>query len=146
VQAGSIQEAVLSDQDAGSGELLTHWLKEAGRRAQSKAKAQEGAAADVDDTYNSPASLHRYLEELAGRKLETHAQVLEFLKEAAGNQPHGYREYERRRMVREVVLILVLALSYLHFYFWEVQLQIAALNSVNVFIPAPESRAPKTRS
>ena len=146
MQPGSIRELALSDDDAGGGELLTHWLKEAGRRVQSKAKAQDGAAADGDDTYNAPASLHRYLEELAGRKLQTHAQVLEFLKQAAGSQPHGYREYERRRMVREVVLILVLALSYLHFYFWEVQLQIAALNSVNVFIPAPESRAPKTRS
>lgn len=144
MHAGLIREAALSDDETGSGELLTHWLKEAGRRAQSKAQA--GDAADGDDTYNSPASLHRYLEELAGRKLQTHAQVLEFLKEAAGSQPQGYREHERRRMVREVVLIVVLALSYLHFYFWEVQLQIAALNSVNVFVPAPQSKTRKTQS
>jgi len=134
----------LSGNNEGGGEVLAQWLKEAGRRAQSP--SQDEAAAERDDTYNSPASLHRYLEELAGRKLPTHAQVLEFLKEVAGSQPQGYREHERRRMVREVALIVLLAISYLHFYYWEVQLQIAALNSVNVFIPASESRSKKLNS
>ena len=122
----------------GDGETLAQWLKEAGGRAQSKVQGE--AVADGDDTYNSPASLHRYVEELAGRKLQTHAEVLEFLKEVAGSQPRGYREHERRRMVREVALIALLAVSYLHFYYWEVQLEIAALNSVNVVIPAPDAR------
>ena len=134
----------MSGNNEGGGEVLAQWLKEAGRRAQSP--SQDEAAAERDDTYNSPASLHRYLEELAGRKLPTHAQVLEFLKEVAGSQPQGYREHERRRMVREVALIVLLAISYLHFYYWEVQLQIAALNSVNVFIPASESRSKKLNS
>lgn len=125
----------------GDGEILAQWLKEAGRRAQTR--VPDGAAADGDDTYNSPASLHRYVEELAGRKLRTHAEVLEFLKEVAGSQPRGYREHERRRMVREVALIVLLALSYLHFYYWEVQLEIAALNSVKVVVPAVEARAKK---
>lgn len=122
----------------GDGEILAQWLKEAGRRAQTRVHDD---AADGDDTYNSPASLHRYVEDLAGRKLQTHGAVLEFLKEVAGSQPQGHREHERRRMVREVVLIAVLALSYLHFYYWEVQLEIAALNSVKVVIPAAEARA-----
>jgi hypothetical protein len=134
----------LSGNEVGSGEELADWLKEAGRRAQSR--AHDDAAAERDDTYNSPASLHRYLEELAGRKLQTHAEVLEFLKEAAGSQPQGYREHERRRMVREVALIALLAISYLHFYYWEVQLEIAALNSVNVIVPAPEARSKKLSS
>jgi len=72
--------------------------------------------------------------------------VLEFLKEVAGSQPRGYREHERRRMVREVALIVLLAISYLHFYYWEVQLEIAALNSVNVVIPAPEARPKRISS
>ncbi|MEX2241241.1 MAG: hypothetical protein WD775_11190 [Burkholderiales bacterium] len=134
----------MSGDNEGGGEMLAQWLKEAGRRAQSRAQSE--AAADGDDTYNSPASLHRYLEELAGRKLLTHAQVLEFLKEVAGSQPQGYGAHERRRMVREVALIALLAISYLHFYYWEVQLEIAALNSVNVVIPAPEARAKKIAS
>jgi len=134
----------LSSDSEGGGEVLAQWLKEAGRRAQSKVQGE--AAGDGDDTYNSPASLHRYVEELAGRKLQTHAQVLEFLKEVAGSQPQGYREHERRRMVREVALIALLAISYLHFYYWEVQLEIAALNSVNVVVPAPDARARKITS
>lgn len=131
----------MSSDGEGGGEVLAQWLKEAGQRAQSKVQGE--AAGDGDDTYNSPASLHRYVEELAGRKLQTHAHVLEFLKEVAGSQPQGYREHERRRMVREVALITLLAISYLHFYYWEVQLEIAALNSVNVVVPAPEARAKK---
>jgi len=134
----------LSGDNQGDGEILAQWLKEAGRRAQ--AEAQSEAVADSDDTYNSPASLHRYVEELAGRKLQTHAEVLEFLKEVAGSQPRGYREHERRRMVREVALILLLAISYLHFYYWEVQLEIAALNSVNVVVPAVEARPKRISS
>jgi hypothetical protein len=134
----------VSAKEVLGGEELADWLKEAGRRAQSRAR--NDAAAEQDDTYNSPASLHRYLEELAGRKLQTHAEVLEFLKEAAGGQPQGYREHERRRMVREVALIALLAVSYLHFYYWEVQLEIAALNSVNVNVPAPAARPHKLSS
>ena len=134
----------MGSDNQGDGEILAQWLKEAGRRAQSQAQGE--AVADGDDTYNSPASLHRYVEELAGRKLQTHAEVLEFLKEVAGSQPRGYREHERRRMVREVALIVLLAISYLHFYYWEVQLEIAALNYVNVVIPAPEARPKRISS
>ena len=134
----------MGSDNQGDGEILAQWLKEAGRRAQSQAQGE--AVADGDDTYNSPASLHRYVEELAGRKLQTHTEVLEFLKEVAGSQPRGYREHERRRMVREVALIVLLAISYLHFYYWEVQLEIAALNSVNVVIPAPEARPKRISS
>lgn len=134
----------MSDEHEHGGEVLAQWLKEAGRRAQSR--VQNEAAADGDDTYNSPASLHRYLEELADRKLQTHTQVLDFLEQVAGSQPQGYREHERRRMVREVALIVMLAMSYLHFYYWEVQLEIAALNSVNVTVPAPATQARKASS
>lgn len=134
----------MSDEHGADGEVLAQWLKEAGRRAQQK--AQDQPAPDGDDTFNSPASLHRYVEQLAGRKLQTHTHVLEFLKEVAGTQPEGYREHERRRTVREVALIAMLALSYLHFYYWEVQLEIAALNSVKVVIPAPEVRMKKASS
>lgn len=134
----------MGSDNQGNGEILAQWLKEAGRRAQSKTQSE--SAADGDDTYNSPASLHRYVEELAGRKLQTHAQVLEFLKEVAGSQPRGYREHERRRMVREVALIVLLAISYLHFYYWEVQLEIAALNSVKVVIPASDARPKRISS
>jgi hypothetical protein len=130
----------VSNESNGAGEQLAEWLKEAGRRTQSAARTASDAG---DDTYNSPASLHKYLEELAGRKLQSHAEVLAYLRQVAGTQPDAHRERERRRMVREVSLLVLLAVSYLHFYFWEVQLEIAALRSVGVFIPAPEARPHK---
>lgn len=130
----------MSNESNGAGEQLAEWLKEAGRRTQSAARTASDAG---DDTYNSPASLHKYLEELAGRKLQSHAEVLAYLRQVAGTQPDAHRERERRRMVREVSLLVLLAVSYLHFYFWEVQLEIAALRSVGVFIPAPEARPHK---
>jgi hypothetical protein len=94
------------------------------------------AAVNSDETYNSPASLHRYLEELAGKPLRSHAEVLNYLAEVAGSRPQTHYVSERRRMVRELALIGLLAVSYLHYYYWEVQLQIAALNSARVFMPA----------
>lgn len=130
-------------EDGGAGEQLAQWLKEAGRRTQSRLPDAPKAAEEDDGTFNSPASLHRYLEELAGRKLLTHADVLAFLKEVAGSEPRENRQRELRRMVRELVLLGLLALSYLQYYYWDVQLQIAALKSVRVYILAPEMRPAK---
>lgn len=132
----------MSNADNGAGEQLADWLKEAGRRARAAERAF--AEAPGDEHYNSPASLHRYVEELAGRKLQSHAEVLEFLREVAGSQPEAHAARERRRMVREVALLALLALSYLHYYYWEVQLEIAKLNELRTFIPAKE-RAPVKR-
>ncbi|HEX5092659.1 MAG TPA: hypothetical protein VFV84_08230 [Burkholderiales bacterium] len=129
--------------DGGGGEQLAQWLKEAGRRTPARAGTVDE---DHDESYNSPSSLHHYLEELAGRKLQTHADVLGYLREVAGAQPDAHRERERRRMVREVSLLVLLTISYLHYYYWDVQLQIAALKSLNVFIPAVEARPLKERT
>jgi hypothetical protein len=131
----------VSEKDNGAGEQLAQWLAEAGRRSQPQARRP--VAEGDDDTYNAPASLHKYLEELAHRKLQTHAEVLDYLREVAGSQHEAHAARERRRMVREIALLVLLAISYLHYYYWEVQLQIAALNSVNTFIPSKEARAAK---
>ena len=79
------------------------------------------------------------MEELAGRQLKTHADVLSYLREVAGSQPEAHAMRERHRMVRELALLALLAISYLHFYYWDVQLQIAALNSVRINMPVPVS-------
>ena len=128
----------------GNGEHLAQWLKEAGQRA--RAVTREAGAEPDDEHYNSPASLHRYLEELAGRKLQSHAEVLTFLKEVAGGGPEAHAARERRRMVREIALLVVLALSYLHLYYWEVQLEIAKLNEVRTFVPAKERTSAKRQT
>lgn len=114
------------------GDQLADWLKEAGRRARSEAPA----GGDGDDTFNSPAELHRFLEQLAGRPLQSHGEVLQYLRQVAGSNPRAHRDQERRRMVREVLLLLLVSLSYLHYYYWEVQVEIAKLNSLRIFIPA----------
>jgi len=130
----------MSENDHGAGEQLALWLKEAGQRARRGAPAP----AIGDDTYNSPASLHRYLEEIAGRGLQSRTELLEFLQEVAGSRPFEHRVEERRRLVRELTLLAMLAGSYLHYYYWDVQLQIAALSSVRVMLPAPDFAAKKT--
>lgn len=134
----------MADPESGAGEQLAQWLKEAGQRA--RAAAREAGAEPSDEHYNSPASLHRYVEELAGRKLQSHAEVLHFLREVAGSQPEAHAARERRRMVREIALLVVLAFSYLHYYYWEVQLEIAKLNEVRTFIPAKDARGAKRQT
>ena len=119
------------DANAG-GDQLADWLKDAGRRARREAPA----GGDGDYTFNSPAELHRYLEQLAGRPLQSHGEVLQYLRQVAGSNPRTHRDQERRRMVREVLLLLLVSLSYLHYYYWEVQVEIAKLNSLRIFIPA----------
>ena len=136
----------MSGEENNAGEQLAQWLKEAGRRTHEDNAGGARTVGAEDDTYNSPSSLHRYLEELAGHKLQSHAEVLQFLKEVAGSRPEAHATRERRRLVREMALLLVLALSYLHYYYWDVQLQIAGLRSVNVFIPAPAMRPDKASS
>ncbi len=125
----------MSENGNGAGEQLAQWLKEAGHRARRGAPAP----AVSDDTYNSPASLHRYLEELAGRGLQSRTEVLEFLQQVAGSRPFEHRVEERRRLVRELTLLAMLAGSYLHYYYWDVQLQISGLNAVRVFLPSQAS-------
>jgi len=126
-----------------SGDQLADWLKEAGRRARRPAPAH--ADADDDRTFNSPAELHRYLEQLAGRPLQSHAEVLHYLGEVAGTNPREHRYLERRRMVREISLLLVLSLSYLHYYYWEVQVEISKLNALRIFVPTT-SHAPHRKA
>lgn len=123
----------MSESGQGMGEELAQWLKEAGRRAASAPLETRGAT--EDDSYNSPASLHRYVEELAGKPLRSHAELLDYLREVAGSQPHAHRELERRRLFRELILVSLLVVSALQYYYWDVQLQIAALNSVQTYVP-----------
>jgi hypothetical protein len=122
----------MSDNGKGADEQLAQWMKEAGRRA-----PRAAPAAASDDTFNSPASLLHYLEDLAGRPLRSRTELRAFLSEVAGSQSVGFHVAERRRMVRELTLLALLAVSYLHYYYWEVQLEIAALSGVRTFAPAP---------
>ena len=49
--------------------------------------------------------------------------------------PAVQRPRSRPLLFRQSLALSALAAAYLQYYFWEVQLQIAALNSVMVFVP-----------
>ena len=132
----------MGESDYGTGEEIAQWLKEAGRR--SGRALRDSVGAPEDDSYNSPASLHRYLEELAGKPLQSHSDVLTYLGAVAGNLPRTHHEYGRRKSVRELTLLSLLVLSYIQYYYWDVNLQIAALKSVQVFVPVRASLEKRT--
>ena len=133
----------MAERRNGEGEQLEQWLKEAGQRTPRTAR---GTANDSDVSFNSPAALDRCLEELAGGSLNSRTELLEFLREVAGSRPYEHRAAGRRRAARELLLVGLLALSCLHYYYWDVQLQIASLNSVKVFLPAQTPVELKTQA
>lgn len=125
----------MAERRNGEREQLEQWLREAGRRTPRTARGN-GNSTDGDSAFNSPAALDRCLEELAGRSLNSRTELLAFLREVAGSRPYEHRAAGRRRAARELLLVGLLALSCLHYYYWDVQLQIASLNTVKVFLPA----------
>ena len=123
----------MSEQGGDLDEELAKWLKEAGRRT---IPPSSHGSRDDDETWSlSPAHLFRYLEELAGRKLRSRADLVSYLDQLSGNAPKAHRVRERQRIIREGMLIGLLALAYLQYYYWDVNLQIASLQSVQVFVP-----------
>jgi hypothetical protein len=51
--------------------------------------------------------------------------------------PATQRARPRRPILRQALTLSALAAAYLQYYYWDVQLQIASLNSVTVFVAAP---------
>jgi hypothetical protein len=56
-------------------------------------------------------------------------------------RPRGLRELLARAsasapLLRQTAFLAGLVGAYLHYYFWDVQLQIASLHSLTVFVPA----------
>ena len=127
----------MTERNSGPDEDLVEWLKEAGRRT--VVPAPRGS--HEDDTWsNSPAQLFHFLEESAGRKLRSQTALLGYLQELSGNSPKSHRSRERRRIIREGIFLGALALAWLQYYFWEVNMQIAALPRIQVFGAVPEGK------
>jgi hypothetical protein len=135
----------MAERRNGDAEQLEQWLREAGRRTPRISRGN-GNGTDGDSAFNSPAALDRCLEELAGRSLHSRTELLAFLREVAGSRPYEHRAAGRRRVARELLLVGLLALSCLHYYYWDVQLQIASLNTVKVFLPAQGPVERKTQA
>jgi len=120
-------------------EDLIEWLKEAGRRT--VLPSSQRSLEDDETWVRSPAHLFRDLEESAGRKLRSRTELLSYLQELSGDSPKTHRIRERRRVIREGVLLGALALAWLQYYFWEVHAQMASLPCVQVFGVVPSEKS-----
>lgn len=78
------------------------------------------------------ATIELILLRYSWRSFQPRLRYRELLARAAAVAPGG-----RVPLFRQTALLAGLAGAYLHFYFWEVHLQIASLNSVTVFVPVP---------
>jgi hypothetical protein len=102
---------------------LTDWLVEAGHRT----VKHDPQAPDLE----ASAEILSELDELAGRKVRSRAELRAYLKEFAA-QARKHRT--QVQLVREGVLVIVLLLVYLQYYFVDVQLHILSLPSLVVFL------------
>lgn len=68
----------------------------------------------------------------AWRTARQRLRVREF-RERVDAGAHGTRPL----LLKQTALLAGLVVTYLHYYFWDVNLQIATLSSVRVFVPVP---------
>ena len=132
------RKSVASEQDGRTDEDLVRWLIDAGRRPQ--LHSQPATRAENGTASESRLEALRYLEELAGKEFQSPEDVRLFVQEFSVRQLETERRGSRRRIARETLLLGLLAASFLHYYFWDVNLQIAALRSVTFVVPAPAKR------
>jgi hypothetical protein len=124
---------VRDDDDEGN---LARWLKEVGhRRLRSSNDADQVPRESGED-------LIRHLEELTGRKLASRDDIDRLLKDLCEADAEAARRVTRRRLVRETVLLVCLLVAYLHYQYWDVSLQIAAIPRVQFFVPMPNDQKP----
>lgn len=118
----------MTKQDVEPSESLAAWLSEVGRRA-APAYIVSGYAPEAAD------DLVKYLEELAGRELRSREDIRRYVAEISAADRHANPVYKRRRFMKETALLFALAAAFIHYYFWDVNLQIARLPSMLIFVP-----------
>ena len=105
---------------------LADWLVDAGRRRFPSLPA---------DPPESSEDVLAYLEQLTGRRLRSRAAIGQFLGDLAADEARRAQEVVRRRTIRDGLLLVLLAASYLHYYYWDTNLKIALLPEMKVFVP-----------
>jgi len=85
---------------------------------------------------NEPDGPFRDLEKLAGRRFASIEELLRYLESKSEPIPQSRRMHSTPGLMRQTVALSALVGAYLQYYFLEVNLQISALNSVIVFLPA----------
>lgn len=108
---------------------VADWLKESAKRVARRRGSEATVAPAAED-------LLGMLESLSGRKLRSRAEVRAYVREAED----AIRGARRHRLIKEAVLVALVALSFLPYYFADVQLQILSLPSVVVFASEPAEK------
>jgi hypothetical protein len=108
---------------------VADWLKEAAKRAARRRGAEASVAPTAED-------LLAMLESLSGRSLRSRAEVRAYARETE----QAFTRARRHHLVKEAVLVALVALSFLPYYFADVQLQILSLPSVVVFASEPAEK------
>lgn len=103
---------------------MAQWLEESGRR--------RGARKE-----EPPAELLAYLEQLAARKLRSREDIRAYFYSLQADEAERRHADQRRRVRREGVFLVVLVAAAMQYYYWDVSLQIASLQKVHYFVPAP---------
>jgi len=117
---------VADDEDHDYPSGVSDWLQDAGRRRVASAPA---AAPESDD------EVLGYLESLTGKKLRSRSAIDRLFREFAADEARRLRELRVRNARRHCYLLALVAVSFLHYYYWDVSLQIAALPEMKVFVP-----------
>lgn len=102
---------------------LTRWLQDSGRRRAIRPK-------------ESPEELLTYLEELTGASLSARADIRDHFRRAHREEAERRRAIEKRRILREAVLVTLLGLALAQYYYWDVELQVAAMQKNYYFVRA----------
>ena len=131
-------ELGVDEKNESYDEDLAHWLQDVARRRgatplRSEIASQQRSKTSSDDLIN-------YLEELTGRKLTSREDINGFLKQFWLEEVEKNRAATRHRVIREMVLLGCLLVAYLQYYYWDVNLQIASLRELQVFVPASKDQ------
>ena len=115
-------------QDDGFNADLAHWLEESGRR-------------HVQHPKDSPERLLQFLEEVAGERLESREDILRYFNKLSARETQAREALRKRQLIRQTILVVLLGLAVGQYYYWQVQLEIAASQKNYYFVP-PDPAGP----
>jgi hypothetical protein len=125
-----LARAVLSTID-DTGKNLAQWLREVARGK---------PAVDASPVTESSDAILEHLEARTGRTLRSRAAVDALLKDIVLAEARAHQRGMRRGILRGALLLSLLLAAFLHYYYWDVTLEIGALPHVEVYgvtHPAP---------
>lgn len=85
--------------------------------------------------FRSHEELLRYLEEVSGRSLRTREAIKQYIEELTSRKPGDAPNVRRWKLVENATWLVLLAFSFLQYYFLEVLNEISLYRSVTFFGP-----------